>query len=76
LTVFTLVLIFIEFYFEVQCCQLYCFLLLCITCLVADFLGKKLDDYVATLPVPVRVERMGNRSGLIRARLRGKHTQM
>jgi len=36
-----------------------------------DFLGKKLDDYVATLPVPTFVERMGTRSGLIRARLRG-----
>ena len=40
--------------------------------IVVEFLGQKLDDYVATLPVPVRVERMGNRSGLIRARLRGK----
>lgn len=36
-----------------------------------DFLGQKLDDYVKTLPVPVHVERMGKRSGLIRARLRG-----
>jgi hypothetical protein len=41
--------------------------------IVVDFLGQKLDDYVATLPVLTRVERMGNRSGLIRARLRGKH---
>lgn len=38
---------------------------------IADFLGKPLDDYVAKLPLPVHVERMGNRSGLIRARLRG-----
>jgi len=39
---------------------------------LADFLGKKLDDYVATLPIPVYVIRMGQRSGLIRARLRGE----
>jgi len=38
---------------------------------VTDFLGKQLDDYVAKLPVPTYVERMGRRSGLIRARLRG-----
>ena len=37
-----------------------------------DFLGKELEDYIAKLPVPVYVERMGDRSGLIRARLRGK----
>ncbi|XP_033099056.1 polypeptide N-acetylgalactosaminyltransferase 1-like, partial [Anneissia japonica] len=37
----------------------------------SDFLGKQLETYVAQLPVPVRVERMGTRSGLIRARLRG-----
>lgn len=36
-----------------------------------DFLGQPLVDYVKSLPVPVYVERMGNRSGLIRARLRG-----
>lgn len=36
-----------------------------------DFLGKQLDDYVATLPISVYVVRMGQRSGLIRARLRG-----
>jgi len=39
--------------------------------LLADFLGKQLDDYVAALPIPVYVVRMGQRSGLIRARLRG-----
>ena len=49
----------------------------CCTCVSAclfmiDFLGKQLDDYVATLPVPTYVERMGTRSGLIRARLRGR----
>ena len=38
---------------------------------LTDFLGKQLDDYVATLPVPTFIERMGTRSGLIRARLRG-----
>ena len=38
---------------------------------VVDYLGKQLDDYVAKLPVPTYVERMGTRSGLIRARLRG-----
>jgi len=36
-----------------------------------DYLGKELEDYVATLPVPVRVMRTGKRSGLIRARLLG-----
>lgn len=36
-----------------------------------DYLGKKLEDYVVTLPVPVHVLRTGNRSGLIRARLLG-----
>jgi len=36
-----------------------------------DFLGKKLEDYVAKLPIPVHIERMGERSGLIRARLQG-----
>ncbi|XP_051564081.1 polypeptide N-acetylgalactosaminyltransferase 13 [Myxocyprinus asiaticus] len=36
-----------------------------------DFLKKKLEDYVVTLEVPVRILRMEQRSGLIRARLRG-----
>lgn len=36
-----------------------------------DFLGKKLDDYVSQLPVSTYVVRMGTRTGLIRARLRG-----
>ncbi|PIK35507.1 putative polypeptide N-acetylgalactosaminyltransferase 1-like, partial [Apostichopus japonicus] len=36
-----------------------------------DFLGEKLVNYVKQLAVPVHVERMGERSGLIRARLRG-----
>lgn len=35
-----------------------------------------MDDYVKTLPVPVHVERMGKRSGLIRARLRGKQCNL
>lgn len=37
----------------------------------ADYLGQKLEDYVATLPVTVKVYRTGKRSGLIRARLIG-----
>ena len=36
-----------------------------------DHLGKKLDDYVAKLPIPVRITRMPQRSGLIRARMTG-----
>ena len=36
-----------------------------------EYLGKKLEDYVATLPTPVHVLRTGKRSGLIRARLIG-----
>ncbi|XP_054767307.2 polypeptide N-acetylgalactosaminyltransferase 1-like [Lytechinus pictus] len=34
-------------------------------------LGHQLDSHVAKLPIPVHVERMGVRSGLIRARMRG-----
>ena len=37
-----------------------------------DFLGTQLEEYVAKLSVPVHVVRMGERTGLIRARLRGK----
>ncbi|XP_035807394.1 polypeptide N-acetylgalactosaminyltransferase 13 isoform X2 [Amphiprion ocellaris] len=36
-----------------------------------EFLKKKLENYVRTLEVPVRILRMEQRSGLIRARLRG-----
>ncbi|OQR75654.1 polypeptide N-acetylgalactosaminyltransferase 5-like [Tropilaelaps mercedesae] len=36
-----------------------------------DHLGKPLEDYVASLPVPVLVLRTRKRSGLIRARLLG-----
>ncbi|XP_033640082.1 polypeptide N-acetylgalactosaminyltransferase 1-like [Asterias rubens] len=36
-----------------------------------DFLGKQLEKYIKKLPVSTHVERMGKRSGLIRARLRG-----
>lgn len=39
--------------------------------LLSEYLGKKLEDYVATLPVLVKVLRTGKRSGLIRARLIG-----
>lgn len=38
---------------------------------MADFLKKKLENYVRALEVPVRILRMEQRSGLIRARLRG-----
>ncbi|XP_066992497.1 polypeptide N-acetylgalactosaminyltransferase 5 [Anabrus simplex] len=41
-----------------------------------DYLGKRLEDYVAKLPIPVHVFRTEKRSGLIRARLLGaKHVQ-
>jgi polypeptide N-acetylgalactosaminyltransferase len=33
-----------------------------------EHLGQQLEDYVAKLPIPVRVFRTGTRSGLIRAR--------
>ncbi|XP_037958454.1 polypeptide N-acetylgalactosaminyltransferase 5-like [Teleopsis dalmanni] len=36
-----------------------------------DYLGKKLEDYVATLPIHTFVLRTAKRSGLIRARLLG-----
>uniref|UniRef100_A0AAQ4PEN4 Polypeptide N-acetylgalactosaminyltransferase n=1 Tax=Gasterosteus aculeatus aculeatus TaxID=481459 RepID=A0AAQ4PEN4_GASAC len=36
-----------------------------------DFLKRKLENYVRTLELPVRILRMEQRSGLIRARLRG-----
>lgn len=52
-----------------------CFLAHCdrhsLCCSAADFLKKKLENYVRTLEVPVRILRMEQRSGLIRARLRG-----
>lgn len=40
-------------------------------CFASDFLKKKLENYARTLEVPVRILRMEQRSGLIRARLRG-----
>ncbi|XP_055685223.1 polypeptide N-acetylgalactosaminyltransferase 5 isoform X1 [Lutzomyia longipalpis] len=41
-----------------------------------EHLGHKLEEYVATLPVPTFVLRTGTRSGLIRARLLGaKHVK-
>ena len=40
----------------------------------SDHLGRQLEDYVNTLPVPTYVYRTEQRSGLIRARLLGaKH---
>jgi hypothetical protein len=43
---------------------------------VSEHLGKQLEDYVSTLPVPVYVLRTEKRSGLIRARLLGaKHVK-
>lgn len=36
-----------------------------------DYLGEELEQHVKTLPVPVRVLRTVERSGLIRARLLG-----
>ncbi|XP_076272857.1 polypeptide N-acetylgalactosaminyltransferase 5 isoform X1 [Rhynchophorus ferrugineus] len=36
-----------------------------------DYLGRKLEEYVKTLPIPVYVLRTEKRSGLIRARLLG-----
>lgn len=36
-----------------------------------DFLGDQLDEYVKTLPVSVKVVRMEERFGIVRARLRG-----
>lgn len=44
--------------------------------LLSEHLGKQLEDYVSTLPVPVYVLRTEKRSGLIRARLLGaKHVK-
>ena len=43
---------------------------------VVDYLGRPLDEYVASLPLPVHVLRMGSRSGLIRARLKGTASSM
>lgn len=41
---------------------------------ITDHLGRQLENYVKTLPVPVHVFRTEQRSGLIRARLLGaKH---
>ncbi|CAD5111402.1 DgyrCDS712 [Dimorphilus gyrociliatus] len=36
-----------------------------------EFLGKPLENYIKNLSVPVHVERMEQRNGLVRARLRG-----
>lgn len=36
-----------------------------------DYLGDQLDKYVKNLPVPVKVARMEERSGIVKSRLRG-----
>lgn len=36
-----------------------------------EHLGQRLKDYVAKLPVPVVTDKLPERSGLIRARMRG-----
>ena len=38
----------------------------------SEFLQEPLEKYVKTLSVPVYIERMGTRTGLIRARLKGE----
>ena len=44
----------------------------CVMCVyVVDFLKRPLEQYVRRMEVPVRVVRMEQRSGLIRARLKG-----
>lgn len=36
-----------------------------------EFLGDQLEEYVKTLPIPVRLIRMEERFGIVKARLRG-----
>ena len=36
-----------------------------------EFLKEPLEEYIKKLPVPVLLERMGNRSGLVQSRLKG-----
>lgn len=43
-----------------------------VPCAVSEHLGTKLEDYCATLPVPVIILRQPERGGLIRARLKGE----
>lgn len=38
---------------------------------MTEFLGKELDDYVATLPVRTKVLRLARREGIVAARLLG-----
>lgn len=42
-----------------------------VSCVISDFLKKKLENYARILEVPMKILRMEQRSGLIRARLRG-----
>lgn len=41
-------------------------------CFVSEELGRKLEEYIARLPVSTRVIRSEERTGLIRARLKGQ----
>lgn len=52
------------------CRRLFC-ILICLYMHLLDFLKQQLERYVRKLEVPVRVVRMEQRSGLIRARLKG-----
>lgn len=36
-----------------------------------DYLGDQLEEYVKALPIPVKVVRMEDRYGIVKARLRG-----
>ena len=50
---------------KICCCYVY------FVCFFAEELGSKLDQYIATLSVPVFAIRSPERTGLIRARLKG-----
>lgn len=44
------------------------------TLLLTEFLGKELDNYVATLPVRTKVLRLAKREGIVAARILGART--
>uniref|UniRef100_A0A672R4J1 Polypeptide N-acetylgalactosaminyltransferase n=1 Tax=Sinocyclocheilus grahami TaxID=75366 RepID=A0A672R4J1_SINGR len=52
-------------------CLIFHCIIVCYLCVHVDFLKRQLEQYVRKLEVPVRVVRMEQRSGLIRARLKG-----